>query len=100
MITAVTVPRSSGGMYGSGGMSDTSVVSSGLFVTVGPMNGMANPPNWAEQAVGRPADALDRQAHRILAVPVRQRISHRDQGGVIGELDVVGPRRRPVSRSR
>ena len=46
MITAVTVPRSTGGRSGSGGTNDTSVVSNGLFVTVGPMNGIANPPNW------------------------------------------------------
>ena len=35
MITAVTAPRSSGGGSGSGGISDTSVVNIGLFVTSG-----------------------------------------------------------------
>src|SRR6476661_2524212 len=54
MITAVRVPRSSGGVLGSGGTSDTSAVSIGFFVTVGPMNGMANPPSWANRLLGGP----------------------------------------------
>src|SRR5262245_40217551 len=63
MITAVTVPRNNGGGSGSGGMSDTSVVSNGLFVTVGPMSGMANPPNWANRLLGGP---LTRSIDRLI----------------------------------
>ena len=63
MITAVTVPRSSGGGSGSGGISDTSVVNNGLLVTSGPMNGIANPPNWLNRLLGGP---LTRSIDRLI----------------------------------
>ena len=42
-ITTVNVPRITGGMYGSGGTSDTRAVNNGLLDTRGPRR--ANPPN-------------------------------------------------------
>ena len=54
MMTAATVPRSNGGVKGSGGTNDTSVVSSGLFTTNGPMPGIAKPPSWLNRLFGGP----------------------------------------------
>ena len=39
------------------------MVNDGLFVTVGPMNGIANPPNWANRLLGGP---LTRSIDRLI----------------------------------
>ena len=56
---------------------------------------MANPPNWPKSG------AVDRQAHRLFGVPVRQRVPDGDQGGVGRDLQVVlVPRHRRVPTDR
>ena len=53
------------------------------------MSGMAKMPNWASKLFGGPLmRSIDRR-HRLLSVPVRQRVSRRDQGGVRRELNVI-----------
>ena len=47
-------------------------------------------PIWAEEAVGRAAGALDRQAHRLLlSFPVAQRVTGCDQGRIRCQLEVI-----------
>ncbi len=80
MITAVTAPRRTGGTDGSGGISETSFVRTGLRTTAGPIRGMAKPPSWLNKLFGGPptrvisrliGTSVPPQSDNVLRVAIR-----------------------------